>query len=125
MSPKMWNTLRPSLVGLGLALAASLVIADATHAQSRSCVLTLDKRNPDDLILHCGATLTVKPAPGTVYHPPGAGESGPPRSIQRTHPTRTAGTADTAGFFDYAAIVVASRRAFQCQGSSSSICFAG
>jgi FecR protein len=51
-------------------------------AQSGACVLSPDKRNPNDQILRCGSELTITPAPGTVYHPAAAGEDGLPPSVQ-------------------------------------------
>ena len=51
-------------------------------AQSDSCVLSPDKYHPDEQILRCGAELTIRPAPGSVYRPTDAGPGRPPASIQ-------------------------------------------
>jgi ferric-dicitrate binding protein FerR (iron transport regulator) len=51
-------------------------------AQSGACVLTPDKRNPNETILRCGSELTITPAAGTVYRPAAAAEDGLPASIQ-------------------------------------------
>jgi hypothetical protein len=51
-------------------------------AQSGTCVLSPDKRNPNEKILRCGSELTITPAAGTVYHPAAAGEDGLPSSVQ-------------------------------------------
>jgi len=45
-------------------------------------VLSPDKRSASDRILRCGAALTVRPAPGTLYHPLDAGSNRPPESVQ-------------------------------------------
>jgi hypothetical protein len=51
-------------------------------AQSGTCVLSPDKRDPNQKILHCGSELTITPAPGTVYRPAGAGDDGLPALVQ-------------------------------------------
>jgi hypothetical protein len=51
-------------------------------AQSGSCVLVPDRRNPTEQILRCGSDLVVTPAPGTVYRAGPAGEDGLPTSVQ-------------------------------------------
>jgi hypothetical protein len=58
-----------------------LPVASAS-AQVNVCVLSPDKRSANDRILHCGAALTVRPAPGTLYHPLDAGSNRPPESVQ-------------------------------------------
>jgi hypothetical protein len=45
-------------------------------------VLRPDKHNPNDRVLRCGADLTIRPSPGTVYHPVDASEQRPPTSVQ-------------------------------------------
>jgi hypothetical protein len=50
--------------------------------QVSGCVLSPDKRSADDKILRCGTALTVRPAPGTVYHALDAGADRPPGSVQ-------------------------------------------
>ena len=51
-------------------------------AQSGACVLSPDRRNPNQRILRCGSELTITPAPGTVYRPAAAGDDGLPASVQ-------------------------------------------
>jgi hypothetical protein len=51
-------------------------------AQSGTCVLSPDKRDPNHKILHCGSELTITSAPGTVYRTAGAGDDGLPASVQ-------------------------------------------
>jgi hypothetical protein len=51
-------------------------------AQAGVCVLSPDKRSPNDRILRCGTTLTVQPAPGTVYRPLDTGPHDPPGKVQ-------------------------------------------
>ena len=60
------------------ALASRLMLcllasAAPAAAQSGSCALVPDKRNPSDKVLRCGTELTITPAPGTVYRPGPAG----------------------------------------------------
>jgi hypothetical protein len=50
--------------------------------QSGICVLTQDKRNPNEKILRCGQELTITPAPGTVYRPAPVGNGALPTSVQ-------------------------------------------
>jgi hypothetical protein len=54
----------------------------SASAQSGTCVLSPDKRNPADKILRCGTELTITPAPGTVYYPAPPGADGLPASVQ-------------------------------------------
>jgi hypothetical protein len=65
--------------GLVLCLLASVGPA---AAQSGSCALVPDKRNPSDKVLRCGIELTITPAPGTVYRPGPAAADGLPASVQ-------------------------------------------
>jgi hypothetical protein len=51
-------------------------------AQSGICVLSPDKRNPNEQILRCGSDLTITPTPGTVYRVGPAGDDGLPASVQ-------------------------------------------
>jgi hypothetical protein len=51
-------------------------------AQSGTCVLSPDARDPKDKILRCGTELTITPAPGTVYRPAAGGDDGLPSSVQ-------------------------------------------
>jgi hypothetical protein len=51
-------------------------------AQISVCVLSPDKRSPNDRILHCGGTLTLQPAPGTLYRPLDGGSNRLPNSVQ-------------------------------------------
>jgi hypothetical protein len=51
-------------------------------AQSGACVLSPNKRNPNEKILRCGSELTITPAPGTVYQPAPVGDDGLPKSVQ-------------------------------------------
>jgi hypothetical protein len=74
-------------VGLRSLAAAVMLLAvclssPSALAQAGACVLSADKGSPDDRILRCGTTLTVRPAPGTAYHPVGAGPSGAPGAVQ-------------------------------------------
>ena len=78
-SPKQSIKLR-SLAAAAVLLSACLANQFAM-AQAGVCVLSPDKRSPKDQILRCGAALTVRPAPGTLYRPlDGAG--GPPGAVQ-------------------------------------------
>jgi hypothetical protein len=52
------------------------------QSQAGPCELIPDKRSPDDRILRCGGTLTVQPAPGTLYRPLDVGPDGPPAAVQ-------------------------------------------
>ena len=51
-------------------------------AQADLCVLIPDKHSPNDRILHCGTAVTVRPAPGTSYHPLDAGSDRPTSAVQ-------------------------------------------
>ena len=68
--------------GAGVQLWLCTCVFGSALAQSGACVLTPDKRNPNDQILRCGTELTITPAPGTVYHPAAAAEDGLPASVQ-------------------------------------------
>jgi FecR protein len=68
--------------GAGVLLSLCAWVAAPAVAQSGACVLSLDKRNPNERILRCGSELTITPAPGTVYRPAAAGDDGLPASIQ-------------------------------------------
>jgi hypothetical protein len=52
------------------------------QAQSDTCTLRPDKHNPNEQVLRCGEELTIRPAPGTVYHPVDAGPGHLPASVQ-------------------------------------------
>lgn len=70
-----------------LAAAAALLLltclpAPSALAQADLCVLTPDSYSPNDRILHCGAALTVRPAPGTSYHPLDVGSDRLPSAVQ-------------------------------------------
>jgi FecR protein len=76
----------PSTKSRALAVAATLLftclpVAPAL-AQVNVCVLSPDKRSPNDKILRCGAALTVRPAPDTLYRPLDAGSNRPPDAVQ-------------------------------------------
>jgi ferric-dicitrate binding protein FerR (iron transport regulator) len=51
------------------------IAANSAIAQSNQCELTPDERNPQEKVLHCGATLVVRTAPGTSYRATGASDS--------------------------------------------------
>jgi FecR protein len=68
--------------GAGALLWLCTCTFGSAFAQSGACVLTPDKRNPNDQILRCGTELTITPAPGAVYHLAAAAEDGPPSSVQ-------------------------------------------
>jgi hypothetical protein len=70
-----------SLAAAVMLLSACLPCPSA-RAQAGVCVLSPDKRSPTDRVLRCGATLTVRPAPGTIYRPLDAGSSQPPGAVQ-------------------------------------------
>jgi hypothetical protein len=95
MSPCLRTTLMGLAMGFrrelptrlrSLAVAAMLLTTclpcPPVLAQAGVCVLSPDKRSPDDRILRCNATLTVRPAPGTVYRPLDAGPKDPPGKVQ-------------------------------------------
>jgi hypothetical protein len=63
-------------------LSSVCLSLESGHAQSDACVLRPDKYNPNEQILRCGAELTIRPAPGTVYRPTDAGRGRPPASVQ-------------------------------------------
>ena len=54
----------------------------SASAQSGACILSPDKRNPNEKILRCGSALTITPAPGTIYRPAAAADDGLPASVQ-------------------------------------------
>ena len=51
------------------------IAANSGVAQSNQCELTPDEHNPQEKILHCGATLVIRTAPGTSYRATGASDS--------------------------------------------------
>jgi hypothetical protein len=69
-----------------LAVAATLLFAclpaPSALAQAGVCVLSPDKRSPQDRVLRCGAALTVRPAPDTLYRPLDAGSNRLPDAVQ-------------------------------------------
>jgi hypothetical protein len=64
-----------------LFLSTCLPIPSAL-AQADVCVLVQDRHSPNDRILDCGSTLTVRPAPGTSYRPIDVGAGRPPSAVQ-------------------------------------------
>jgi hypothetical protein len=68
--------------GAGVLLALWTCTFGSALAQSGACVLSPDRRNPNDQVLRCGSELTITPAPGTIYRPAAAGEDGLPASVQ-------------------------------------------
>jgi ferric-dicitrate binding protein FerR (iron transport regulator) len=70
------------LCGAGLLLVLCAGTLGSALAQSGACVLSPDKRNPNDKVLRCGSELTITPAPGTIYRPAAAAEDGLPASVQ-------------------------------------------
>jgi len=61
--------IKPRSLAAAVLFLSICLPASSALAQADVCVLTPDKHSPNDMILHCGATLTVRPAPGTFYHP--------------------------------------------------------
>lgn len=51
------------------------VAANSAIAQSNQCELTPDEHNPQEKVLHCGAILLVRTAPGTSYRSTGPSDS--------------------------------------------------
>jgi hypothetical protein len=82
MAPRHHRPTPHIFCGTGILLALCAGTFGPALAQSGACVLTPDKRNPNDKILRCGSELTITPAPGTVYRPAAAGEDGLPASVQ-------------------------------------------
>ena len=72
----------PIFCGAAVVLWLCAGAVGSAWAQSGACVLTPDKRNPNEKILRCGSELTITPAPGTVYRPAAAAEDGLPASVQ-------------------------------------------
>jgi ferric-dicitrate binding protein FerR (iron transport regulator) len=68
--------------GAGFLLSLWAGAGGSAMAQSGACVLSPDKRSPNDLVLRCGSELTITPAPGTVYRTAAADEDGLPASVQ-------------------------------------------
>jgi ferric-dicitrate binding protein FerR (iron transport regulator) len=68
--------------GAGVLLSLWAWAAAPALAQSGACVLSPDRRNPNQRILRCGSELTITAAPGTVYRPAAAGDDGLPASVQ-------------------------------------------
>jgi hypothetical protein len=67
-------------IGFVLLFLAWLPVPMA-RAQNDVCALVPDPHIPGDQILRCGTTLTITPAPGTVYRAAGAGGP-PPASVE-------------------------------------------
>jgi hypothetical protein len=61
---------------------AACLFPQPGHSQSDTCALRPDKYNPSEQILRCGEELTVRPAPGTVYHPVDTTPGHLPASVQ-------------------------------------------
>ena len=82
MASRQYRPTSPIFCGAGILLALCAGTFGPALAQSGACVLSPDKRNPNDQVLRCGSELTITPAPGTVYHPAAAAEDGLPASVQ-------------------------------------------
>jgi hypothetical protein len=67
---------------LAVVVLSTCLPLSSVLAQSGVCVLSPDKRSPNDRILHCGGTLTLRPAPGTLYHPLDGGSDRQPNAVQ-------------------------------------------
>jgi FecR protein len=78
MTPAPQHSYRLRFSGFLLLLLLSLPVPTA-WAQSDACTLVPDPHSPGDKILRCGASLTITPAAGTVYHIVGAGSRPPTR----------------------------------------------
>jgi hypothetical protein len=70
------------LCGAAVVLWVCAGTLGSASAQSGACVLSPDKRNPNEKILRCGSALTITPAPGTIYRPAAAADDGLPASVQ-------------------------------------------
>jgi len=73
---------RPSLIRIALLAVAVLLLSISKPPRvlaQNACVVTPDKQNPTNRVLRCGRTLTIQPAPGTVYV---TGGDGPLSSVQ-------------------------------------------
>ena len=66
----------------GAAVVLWLFAGAVESVWAQACVLTPDKRNPNEKILRCGSALTITPAPGTIYRPAAAADDGLPASVQ-------------------------------------------
>jgi hypothetical protein len=64
-----------------LLLLATLVAGPAL-AQSELCVLSADRQHPNENVLRCGKSLTVRPAANTEYHLNQSSPDRMPESIQ-------------------------------------------
>jgi hypothetical protein len=84
------------LIATAVVLSSLCLPLSTALAQSDACISSPDPYNPSEKILRCGAALTVRPAPGTVYRPLEAKQGGPPAAVQldsgalliEFHPTR-------------------------------------
>jgi hypothetical protein len=72
-SPGLW---------IQLFLSFGVCAPGSALAQSGACVLSPDKHNPSDQILHCGSGITISPAPGTQFHLVPAQQDRVPSSVQ-------------------------------------------
>ena len=59
--------------GFILAVLACLAATNVAHAQSDPCVLVPDPQRTGDTVLRCGPSVTLKAAPGSIYHANQAG----------------------------------------------------
>jgi FecR protein len=82
MASRQYRPTSPIFCGAGILLALCAGTFGPALAQSGACVLSPDKRNPNDKVLRCGSELTITPAPGTIYRPAAAAEDGLPASVQ-------------------------------------------
>ena len=67
--------------GLFLLILGCLALPGLARAQVDACTLVPDSHSPTDKILRCGSSLTVQPAPGTVYRATATAKGVPP-SVQ-------------------------------------------
>jgi hypothetical protein len=82
MAPRQHRQTSQIFRGAAVVLWLCACTVGSALAQSGACVLTPDRRNPNDQILRCGSELTITPAPGTIYRPAAAAEDGLPASVQ-------------------------------------------
>jgi hypothetical protein len=80
-SRREWS-IKSGLLAVATVIVSICPPSSSTLAQTAVCVLSPDKHSPNDRILRCGGTLTLRPAPGSLYHPLDGGSDGVPESVQ-------------------------------------------
>jgi ferric-dicitrate binding protein FerR (iron transport regulator) len=76
-----WRYSRPAASAAAVA-SIWLAVTTSAFSQPAECAFAPDERNPTERILRCDATLVVRQAPGTVYHPVDGDETRQPKALQ-------------------------------------------